>query len=131
MYVNVCVVEMQVGVTGFCMGGALSFKAAARCSEISAAAPFYGIPRNDNDELALIRIPVQAHFGEEDDIVGFSSPADYGPLAERLTAAHVPYEMFTYPAGHGFTNPSNPNYSAECTAVAFRRLYEFMKKHLD
>jgi len=113
------------------MGGALSFKAAALCPEISAAAPFYGIPRDDKDELTRIQTPVQAHFGEKDDIVGVSSPADYGPLSERLIAAKVPYEVFIYPAGHGFTNPNNPNYSAECTALAFERLCEFMKKHLD
>jgi len=112
------------------MGGALSFKAAALCPEISAAAPFYGIPRDDKDELTRIQTPVQAHFAEKDDIVGVSSPADYGPLSERLAAAKVPYEVFIYPAGHGFTNPNNPTYSAECTALAFERLYEFMKKHL-
>jgi len=113
------------------MGGALSFKAAALCPEITAAVPFYGIPRDDRGELTRIRIPVQAHFGENDDIVGLSSPSDYLPLAEKLLTAGVPYEMFTYPgAGHGFTNPSNPNYNPECTTVAFGRLYEFMKKHL-
>jgi len=125
---------MQVGVTGFCMGGALSFKAAALCPEISAAAPFYGIPprnKGREDELTSIRIPVQAHFAEKDEAVGFSSPAEYVPLSEKLRAGDVPYEMFAYPAGHGFTNPNNPNYSAECTALAFGRLYEFMKKHLD
>jgi len=120
---------MQVGVTGFCMGGALSFKAALLCPEISAATTFYGIPK-EKDELVRIRVPVQAHFGEKDNIVGFSSPADYGPLAEKLAAANVPYEMFTYPTGHAFTNQNEHNYSAECTALAFARLYDFMKKHL-
>jgi len=113
------------------MGGALSFKAAALCPEISAAAPFYGIPRDDKGELTRIQTPVQAHFAEKDDAIGFSSPAEYGPLSERLIAAKVPYEVFIYPAGHGFTNPNNPNYSAECTTLAFERLCEFMKKHLD
>ena len=116
-------------MTGFCMGGALSFKAALLCPEISAAAPFYGIP-TEKSELRRIRVPVQAHFGEKDDVVGVSSPADYGPLADMLDRSRVPYEMFTYPAGHAFTNPNQPNYSAECTALAFSRLYDFMKKHL-
>ena len=116
------------------MGGALSFKAAALCPEISASAPFYGIPPSSkarHDQLVGIKIPVQAHFAEHDDAVGFSSPAEYVPLSEKLLAAGVPYELFTYPARHGFTNPDNPNYSAECTALAFDRLYAFMKKHLD
>jgi carboxymethylenebutenolidase len=118
----------KVGVTGFCMGGALAFSAAALCPQISAAVPFYGIPSTD---LAQIHIPVQAHFGELDDIVGFSSPADYNQLYERLTTSGVPYEMFTYPAGHGFTKPTNPTYNADATALAFSRLYKFMDKHLS
>jgi len=124
----------QVGVCGFCMGGALSFSAAALCPEISAAAPFYGIPPASSaagdDRLARIRIPVQAHFGDRDDAVGFSSPAEYVPLGEKLVASGVPYEVFTYPAGHAFTNPTQPNFSADCTRLAFGRLYAFMKKHL-
>ncbi|KAK3770690.1 hypothetical protein RRG08_037882 [Elysia crispata] len=34
----------KVGVTDFCMDGALSFAGAALVTEIDAAAPFYGIP---------------------------------------------------------------------------------------
>jgi len=123
-------IMMQVGVTGFCMGGALSFKAAALCPEISAAAPFYGIPP-DSADLIRIRVPVESHFARRDDAVGFSSPSEYVPLCEKLVAADVPYVMYTYDAAHGFTNPENPNYSAECTAVAFRRLFDFMNIHLQ
>lgn len=121
----------KVGATGFCMGGALSFLAALRCPDISAAAPFYGIPRDSSIDLTGIKVPVQAHFGEKDDVVGFSSPAEYEPLNTKLTEAKVPYEMFTYPCGHGFTNPNNPNYNPEATKLAFSRLYEFMHKSLQ
>lgn len=34
----------QVGVTGTCMGGALAFAAAQHITDLSAAAPAYGIP---------------------------------------------------------------------------------------
>ena len=113
------------------MGGALSFSGATRCPEIDAAAPFYGIPRSDAYDLTTIRIPVQAHFGEKDDIVGFSSPSDYGPLYDRLKEAGVQYERYTYPAGHGFTNPNNPNHNVEATKLALSRVYDFMRKHLQ
>jgi carboxymethylenebutenolidase len=112
------------------MGGALSFAGAVRCSEISAAVPFYGIPRSAAFDLTTIRIPVQAHFGEKDDAVGFSSPSDYEPLYERLTKAGIQYEMYTYPAAHAFTNPSSPNYSPESAKLAFGRMYDFLRKHL-
>jgi len=120
----------KVGVTGFCMGGALSFAAAALCPDISAAAPFYGIPSAQLCDITKIRAPVQAHFGEKDDIAGFSSPADYTALEAKLKAAGVPYEAFTYPAGHGFTNPNNDNYNRDATHQALGRVYAFMAKNL-
>ena len=120
----------KVGMTGFSIGGALSLAAATRAPEISAAAPFYGIPRQDEFDLTTIRIPVQGHFGELDEVSGFSSPADYNALNEKLKAAGVPFELFTYKAGHGFTNINNPNYSKEATTLAFSRLYKFMEEKL-
>ena len=43
-----------MGATGFCMGGALALAAAALLpEEISAAAPFYGIPRSDLCDVGM------------------------------------------------------------------------------
>jgi len=119
-----------VGVTGFCMGGALSFAAAVKCPELSASAPFYGIPKPELADLTKITIPVQGHFGEKDEIAGFSSPADYNPLNDKLLAAKVPFELCVYPAGHGFSNPANGNYDAAASRLSFQRLAAFMTKHL-
>ena len=67
----------KVGVTGFCMGGALSLASAALIpEEISAAAPFYGIPSADLCDVGKIKIPLQGHFGSKDTRAGFSSPKD-------------------------------------------------------
>jgi len=120
----------KVGVMGFCMGGALSFAAAVLSQNISAAAPFYGIPNKTVADLLQIRIPVQSHFGELDTSVGFSSPADYNALNESFVNAGVPHEMYTYNAGHAFTNVNNQNYNPEATKLAFSRVYELMREHL-
>ena len=98
----------KVGVTGFCMGGALTFAAAALVPEISAAAPFYGIPSPDLCDVCAIKIPLQCHFGEKDDLVGFSSPKDYLALKEKLNKEGVKMEFHTYDAGHAFTNKTGP-----------------------
>ncbi|CAL1530164.1 unnamed protein product, partial [Lymnaea stagnalis] len=58
----------KVGVTGFCMGGALSMAAAALVPEIDAAAPFYGIPSDQLCDVTKIKIPLQCHFAEKDDV---------------------------------------------------------------
>jgi len=121
----------KVGVCGFCMGGALSFLGALKVPEISAAAPFYGIP-SPKEQLADLKVPIQAHFAKKDDIVGFSSPADYIPLKEILEKSKVDFEFYEYDAGHAFTNPSGPlgTYNKEACDLAFSRMYEFMKKKL-
>lgn len=120
----------KVGVTGFCMGGALSFTVAAIVPEISAAAPFYGIPRPQRCDLRSIQIPVQAHFGELDDVKGFSSPEDAKALKEKMAGKNN-FELFMYPAGHAFTNPTSRNYNKAESELAFSRMVSFMQKNLN
>ena len=122
----------KVGVTGFCMGGALALAAAALLpEEISAAAPFYGIPSSDLCDVGKIKAPVQAHFGSKDTLEGFSSPKDAKALAEKFHAAGVSYELHMYDTGHAFTNPTNPNYTKEICDLALGRMVDFMNKHLQ
>jgi hypothetical protein len=63
----------KVGVTGFCMGGALSLSAAVLVDEVDAAAPFYGIPQGV--DLTGVKKPIQGHYGDKDTNAGFSDPA--------------------------------------------------------
>lgn len=121
----------KVGVTGFCMGGALSLASAALIpEEISAAAPFYGIPSSELCDVGKIKIPVQAHFGSKDHIVGFSSAKDAEALKQKLDAGGVNYELYMYDTGHSFTNPTSESYTKEICNLALGRMVEFMKKHL-
>ena len=61
-----------MGVTGFCMGGALTIASAVLVPEVDAAASFYGVPSAELADPALAKAPIQAHFGELDGFVGFS-----------------------------------------------------------
>lgn len=63
---------MQVGVVGFCMGGALTIASAVRIPEVDAAVPFYGIPPAELADPTEAKAPVQAHFGQNDPMKGFS-----------------------------------------------------------
>lgn len=121
----------KVGVTGFCMGGALALASAALIpEEISAAAPFYGIPSAELCDVGKIKIPLQGHFGSKDTLAGFSSPKDVESLKQKLDTGGVNYEVFMYDTGHAFTNPTNPNYTKEICDLALGRMIDFMKKHL-
>ena len=113
------------------MGGALSLASAALVPELSASAPFYGIPSPELCDVSKITIPVQAHFGKKDDLKGFSSPDDANALVEKLKN-NENFEMFMYPCGHAFTNPTGPlgNYNKEQCELALGRMQDFMNKFL-
>ncbi|XP_060064445.1 protein usf-like [Ylistrum balloti] len=120
----------KVGVTGFCMGGALSLASAVRVSEIDAAASFYGIPGDGLADVSKIRIPLQCHFGTKDAVEGFSCPKSQAKLREKLDNGKVAYDFFSYDAGHAFTNETSPNYYKDCSDLALGRLVDFMNKNL-
>lgn len=113
------------------MGGALSLAAAALVPEISASAPFYGIPSDTLCDVTKIKIPLQCHFGDLDEIVGFSSPKDVDILKTKLESAGVNFELYRYNAGHAFTHKGGPLYSEEACDISMKRLVQFMKKNLS
>ncbi|XP_063419361.1 protein usf-like [Mytilus trossulus] len=121
----------KVGVTGFCMGGALTLASAALVPEVDAAAPFYGIPGKALCDLKNIKCPVQCHFGNLDTMEGFSAPKDQELLEQTLKETGVVFEFYRYEANHAFTNTTGPNYNKECCDLALKRMCEFMGKNLS
>uniref|UniRef100_A0A1D1XG33 Protein usf n=1 Tax=Anthurium amnicola TaxID=1678845 RepID=A0A1D1XG33_9ARAE len=99
--------SQKVGVTGFCMGGALSIASAVLVPEVDAAVAFYGVPSSELADPSLAKAPIQAHFGELDNIVGFSDVTAAKALEEKLKLSGVPFEVHIYPGcGHAFLNMS-------------------------
>ncbi|CDP10753.1 unnamed protein product [Coffea canephora] len=97
----------KAGVTGFCMGGALSIASSVLVPEVDAVVAFYGVPPPSLADPAQAKAPVQAHFGELDNMVGFSDAKTGKALEEKLKAAGVPHEVFIYPGvSHAFLNTS-------------------------
>ena len=99
----------KIGVTGFCMGGALTIAAIAQGDEFSAAAPFYGVPDLSKLDLTRIKVPVLAHFGETDDAKGFSDKETALRLETAMKAAGVTFTLRMWEAGHAFMNQANPH----------------------
>jgi len=97
----------KVGVTGFCMGGALSLASGVLIPGVDAVVAFYGVPDPGLADVSKIKVPVQAHFGETDGNKGFSDVGAANTLKEKLKVAGVPSEVFIYPGqGHAFMNSS-------------------------
>lgn len=123
----------KVGVTGYCMGGALALLAAMHSHEADAAVVFYGYPPPEAGDPATIRIPLQCHFAKHDD---FFPPADAEKLEERLKEGKVPYELFWYDAKHAFANPNPPgsaglgHYDPAAAQLSWERALRFWKNTL-
>ncbi|KAG2491977.1 hypothetical protein HYH03_009708 [Edaphochlamys debaryana] len=97
----------RVGITGGCMGGALSFAAAEHVTGLAAAVPFYGTPAREMPwiQVARIRIPVQYHTGMLDPITGFSDPESGEAVVAAMRAAGCEAELHLYPdTPHSFLN---------------------------
>jgi len=118
----------KVGVTGFCMGGAVAIFAAARDPEIAACVPFYGIPGEDKVDVATIRAPVLGHFAKNDD---WCTPDRVDALEKKLKGANVPVEIHRYDAQHAFFNDTRPEvYSKQNAETAWKRTVDFLRAKL-
>jgi carboxymethylenebutenolidase len=120
----------RIGVTGFCMGGRLSFlTACALPDRIAAAAPFYGGGiANHLARADRIRAPLYLFFGEKDAFI----PLDQVQKIEtRLSELGRTFHCKVYPgADHGFFCEERASYHAEAAADAWRELMRFFARHL-
>ncbi|BAT92154.1 uncharacterized protein HKW66_Vig0217650 [Vigna angularis] len=133
----------KVGVTGFCMGGALSIAGSVLVSEVDAAVAFYGVPSSQLADPAQAKAPVQAHFGELDSFVGFSDITAAKALEEKLKASGVPHEVHIYPGNaHAFMNRSSdgiqrrksmgmPDEDEAAVQLAWSRFETWMTRYLS
>jgi carboxymethylenebutenolidase len=124
----------KVGVSGYCMGGAIALLAAMHLKEADAAVIFYGLPPEEAGDPGTIEIPILFHYARHDD---FFKPAAVQRLEERLKRGKVPYELYWYDAKHGFCNP-NPegaaglgHYNPEACHEAWERTVQFWQKPLQ
>jgi carboxymethylenebutenolidase len=100
----------KVGVTGFCMGGALTLLAVAAAPEIDAGVVWYGCPPLEYIDATKIKAPLQAHWATQDE---FFPIATIDKLEAKLSEAGISYDFHRYLAHHAFANE---------TAVGPRRI---------
>jgi len=124
----------KAGVTGFCMGGALTLLAAVNVPEADAAVCWYGFPPLEYIDASKIKAPLLGHFATDD--VPFPI-AKVDELEQKLRAAGAKFEFHRYKAKHAFANETaNPKklpiveYNAEAATLAWRRTMEFLDRHL-
>ncbi len=119
----------KVGVVGFCMGGALSLYTATKNPNIGACVVFYGGHPNVKPDLPNLHGPVLGLYAERD---GFVTPELVRELERQLKALGKSIEVHIYSgADHAFFNDSRPEiYNAQAAGDAWRRVLEFLRRHL-
>ena len=100
------------GITGFCMGGTYSLRAACVLEGLSAAAPFYGdIP--EEDVLKNLTAPTIFVSGTKDQWINAEKVA----LLEEITEKYeLPVTSVKYEADHAFFNNTRPEVYNETAA---------------
>lgn len=117
----------RIAITGYCMGGTFSLRAACEISELAAAAPFYGdIP--EENVLKDLKVPTLFIAGKRD---AWINPAKVNELIEATQKYDLPVEVVSYDADHAFFNDTRPQvYDPEAAADAWRRVLDLFRKHL-
>ena len=115
----------KVAVIGFCMGGALTFAAAANIPWLAAAVPFYGVPDAKLADYTKEKAPILAHFAKNDQ---WATVAKAKEIQSKVPAM----ELHVYDAQHAFFNDTRPEvYSPNDAKAAWDRSIAFLKKHLS
>ncbi|HVM96902.1 MAG TPA: dienelactone hydrolase family protein [Candidatus Acidoferrales bacterium] len=129
----------RIGVTGFCMGGRVTFLTACRNSDVKAAVPFYGggigsaqvserTPKAPLEYAEGMRCPMLLFFGESDPFIPLD---EVEKIKRRLAELKKDAQTVVYPgAPHGFFCNERDSYRADAAKDAWERLKKFFAQHL-
>jgi len=124
----------KVGVTGFCMGGALTVLSAVNVPEMDAGVIWYGYPPLEHVDASKIKAPLLGHWATQDQAFAISGVDE---LEKKLRAANVKFEFHRYDAKHAFANETADEkkldmlkYDPKAAELAWKRTMDFLAKHL-
>ena len=124
----------KAGVTGFCMGGALTLLAAVNAPETDAAVAWYGFPPLEYVDASKIKAPLMGHWATQDQ---FFPIGKVDELEKKLRAANVKFEFHRYDAKHAFANETADSkglpplkHDPKAAEQAWQRTLDFFAKNL-
>jgi carboxymethylenebutenolidase len=125
----------KVGLTGFCMGGALTLLALGQSPEIDAGVVWYGCPPLEYIDASKIRAPLMGHWATQDEFFKIDA---VDALEVKLNAAGVHPEFHRYLAHHAFANETAvgpgripaTQYDPVWAQQAWDRTLRFFGRHL-
>ena len=112
----------KVGVVGYCWGGSLAYLAATRLHGVAAIVGYYGgmIAEHAGEKP---EVPAMLHFGDQDQGIPMID-------VKKIMAARREVEIFTYPAGHGFSCDERASFHEPSHKQALERTLAFFRQHL-
>jgi carboxymethylenebutenolidase len=126
----------KCGVTGFCMGGALTTLSAVHVPEMDAGVIWYGYPPLEYVDATKIKAPLMGHWATRDAAFPI---AGVDALEAKLRGAGVKFEFHRYDAQHAFFNETQVGekkllpiieYEPAAATLAWSRTLEFFGRHL-
>lgn len=117
----------RIGMTGYCFGGGITWRAATRIPELKAAVPFYG-PPPPLEDVPNIQAAVLGVYSDD--------PSDFAnrgrdELVAALEQAGVTFQIEVYPnTQHAFHNDTGQRYNEEQAIAAWNDTLAWFARYL-
>ncbi|MCC7352458.1 MAG: dienelactone hydrolase family protein [Anaerolineae bacterium] len=119
-------IKDQVGMTGFCFGGAITWRVATKTPSLKAAVPFYG-SNPPLEDVPGIQAAVLAIYGENDQRIN----AGISAIEKAMQDNNKIFEKLIYPgAGHAFHNDTGGNYRPDAARDAWAKTLAWFDKYV-
>lgn len=120
------VAQGQYGMTGFCFGGGMTWRAATQITELRAAVPYYG-PNPPLEDVPKIQAAVLAQYGGNDARINAGIPA----IEKAMQDNNKIFEYVIYQgANHAFNNDTGSNYNAQAAQEAWAKTLAWFDKYV-
>jgi carboxymethylenebutenolidase len=124
----------KAGLTGFCMGGALTVLSAVNVPEANAGVIWYGYPPLEYVDASKIKMPLLGHWATQDQAFPISG---VDALEKKLREANVKFEFHRYNCKHAFANETADQkkldmlkYDPKAAEQAWQRTMGFLAREL-
>lgn len=117
----------RVGMTGYCLGGGIVWRAATAIPDLKAAVPYYG-PPPPAEQVPNIKAAVLGVYSSDP---GDGANRGRDELDAALTAANITHEFKIYPGTqHAFNNDTGPRWNREQSLVAWQDTLAWFTRYL-
>ena len=117
----------KVGVTGYCLGGLLTYLSATRSDADAFAAYYGGGTETYLNEAVQVKAPLLYHLAEEDEYINKEAQAAMKAAFKENSSA----QFYSYPGcNHAFARPDGSHANVDAAKLANERTDAFFARYL-